>query len=215
MAQFLFFDESGDFNFSPQGSHYYFFGALVTRDPARLNIALTRLRYQLLAEGLELERFHCSEDRQQVRNQVFAAIREFGDFHYHTLIIDKRRVNPAQYDPVRFYPEFARFLLDHIFYRQEPSDERVVIVTDTIPVKRRSQAVEKAFKTFLRGHFGDRPFTIVHQSSCSHPGLQAVDYCTWAMYRRWQNGDSRSFRLIEEFVRTEKNLLLGVTKRYY
>ena len=49
MTVFLFFDESGDFNFTPAGSPYYFFGALTTRAPRELTNRLNKLRYELLA----------------------------------------------------------------------------------------------------------------------------------------------------------------------
>ena len=61
MTVFLFFDESGDLNFSDSGSPYYFFGALTTRAPGPLTHRLSELRYQFLAEGLELERFHAAD----------------------------------------------------------------------------------------------------------------------------------------------------------
>ncbi|MCK4821137.1 hypothetical protein KA005_35560, partial [bacterium] len=67
MSVFLFFDESGDLNFSPIGSKYYFFGVLTTQFPSQLENALNELRYSLYKDGLDIEYFHASEDRQAVR----------------------------------------------------------------------------------------------------------------------------------------------------
>ena len=144
MALYLFFDESGDLNFSPIGSRYYFFGALTTRDPERLTNPLSRLRYQLLADGLEIERFHASEDRQAVRDRVFEVILATGGFDFDAAVIKKRNARAVLDDEARFYPLFAARLLKHVFDRHPDPDERVVVVTDTLPVKRTKRAVEMA-----------------------------------------------------------------------
>jgi len=96
VAVYLFFDESGDLNFTLSGSRYYFFGALTTRTPELLTNPLSKLQYELLAEGVEVERFHASEDRQVVRDRVFAIIREIGGFEFDAVVIDKRKVEISE-----------------------------------------------------------------------------------------------------------------------
>lgn len=87
--------------------------------------------------------------------------------------------------------------------RHEGSNEKVILITDSLPVKRKRQAVEKAFKVFMRRTLGERRFAVQHHSSTAHPGLQAADYCTWALYRKWHRGDLRSYELVEPYVRSE------------
>jgi len=79
-------------------------GTLATRDPAALERALGTLRYALLAEGTELEAFHATEDRQAVRDRVFAALTAEGGFEVDALVVDKARVPEALRDEARFYP---------------------------------------------------------------------------------------------------------------
>ena len=81
--------------------------------------------------------------------------------------------------------------------------QRVVVVTDTLPVKRTKRAVEKAFKGYIAQNLGSRPYTLVHHSSAAHACLQIADYCTWAVHRKWQHGDGRSYDLIRPFIRSE------------
>ncbi len=35
------------------------------------------------------------------------------------------------------------------------------------------------------------------------PGLQIADYCCWAIQRKWESGDTRSFDTIKHFIATE------------
>lgn len=199
---YLFFDESGNLDFSPNGSRHFCFGVLTCAEPSCLTEVLSRLRYSLLAEGLELERFHAAEDRQAVRDQVFAALAETGGFELDLLVADKRTMHPVLRDPFEFYAKLGHVAVEAALERVRDLDEPIVLVTDTLPLQREKKALAKAFRTAIRGSLGDREFVIAHHASSAHAGLQAVDYCTWAMQRRLR-GDSRSYDLIRPWIRSE------------
>jgi hypothetical protein len=202
VAVYLFFDESGNLDFSPNGSRHFCFGVLTLRDPAPLTAALTGLRYSLLAEGLELECFHAAEDRQAVRGRVFETLTEVGGFDLDLLIADKRTLHPVLRDPFEFYCHHAYAIVEAALTRVRHLDEHIVVVTDTLPIQRERKALEKAFRSALRKYLGDRPFSVLHQVSAAHAGLQAVDYCTWALQRKLR-GDTRSYEQIRRWIRSE------------
>jgi hypothetical protein len=206
VAVYLFFDESGNLDFSGTGTKFFGFGCLTTRNPASLLHPLAALRYDLLEQGVDLEYFHAAEDRQVVRNMVFAILAEVGGFDFDAVLIEKSKTPPAFHDPPQFYPRFARDLLTRVFERFK-GDEKIILVTDRLPMKKKREAVEKALKSFLRNDLGSRPFTIVHHSSAAHLCLQAADYCMWAIYRKWSLGDDRSYGLIRPFVKSEVDIL--------
>lgn len=198
---YLFFDESGNLDFSQNGSRHFCFGALTLRDPGPLTASLTRVRYGFLEQGLELQCFHAAEDRQVVRNAVFAAMAEVGGFDFDVLIADKRCTPSELRDPFEFYARLGYTLVDGVLQHYADLDERVVVITDTLPVQRERKALTKAFRTALRDARGTRPFSVLHHLSAAHAGLQAVDYCTWAVQRKLR-GDDRSYQLIEPWIRT-------------
>lgn len=202
MAVYLFFDESGNLDFSDNGSRWFCFGALTLRDPGPLSAAFTRLRYGFLEQGLELECFHAAEDRQVVRNQVFAALAEVGGFDFDVLVVEKQLTPAVLRDPFEFYAHLGYVLMDSVLERFRDLDEPIVIITDSLPVQRERKALEKAFRTSIRQSLKGRPFSIVHHSSATHAGLQAVDYCTWAVQRRLR-GDDRPYELIRCWIRSE------------
>ncbi len=202
MAVYLFFDESGNLDFSPNGSRHFCFGVLSLRDPGPLTAALTRLRYSLLEQGLELEYFHAAEDRQAVRDRVFDTLAEVGGFELDLLIADKGTLHPVLRDPFEFYCHHGYAIVAAALTRVRHLDEPIVVVTDTLPLQRERKALEKAFRTALRRLVGDRQFSVVHHASAAHAGLQAVDYCTWALQRKLR-GDSRSYERIRGWIRSE------------
>lgn len=215
MPLFLFFDEAGNFDFSPNGSKYCLFGVLSTFDPTGLNEVLTQLRYEMLVEGTALERLHAAEDRQAVRDRVFTALRTIGGFEFDVVVVEKRKTHPDLSKPASFYPHFGVLLLEGVFRRHHDLTDPVVLITDTIPLKKHRRAIEKAFKQYIRRHLEGQRFSVHHHASAAHPALQAADYCTWAIYRKWQRGDVRSYRLVEPFLKAEIDVLAGERSVYY
>jgi hypothetical protein len=202
VAVYLFFDESGNLDFSPNGSRYFCFGVLTLRDPGPLTVALTRLRYSLLAEGLELEYFHAAEDRQAVRDRVFDTLAEVGGFALDLLIADKREIHPLLRNPFEFYCRHGYAIMEAALTHVRHLDEHIVVVTDTLPIQRERKALEKAFRSALRKYLGSQSFSVLHHGSAAHAGLQAVDYCTWAVQRKLR-GDPRSYERIRPWIQSE------------
>lgn len=215
MAVFLFFDESGNFDFSPSGTRFLVFGVLSTRDPSRLLQPLSDLRYRLIAGGSEIERFHATEDSQVVRDEVFAILKTVGGCEFDAVVVEKRKVHPYLYDVTQFYPKFADYLLRYVFGRYADPKERIVIVTDSLPVRKKRGAVIKAFKGYMRRHLGGRPFTVLHHPSASHMCLQAADYCTWAIYKKWKDAEMRPYTEIAGLVRSDFDILRRGTEHFY
>jgi hypothetical protein len=214
MAFFLFFDEAGDFNFHPSASRYCQFGVLSTPRPERLSTALAHLQYEIARRDmLVLRRFHAAEDRQAVRDQVFQALAATSSIEFDVVLVDKAKTPPELRDLPRFYPHLAEIALGPVFARNRSQD--VVVITDTLPLKRHASAVEKAFKVFIRRHVEGRRFEIHHHPSFAHAGLQAADYLNWAVYRKWSRGDRRSYDLIKHIVRREIDVYAEEEARYY
>lgn len=215
MTVFLFFDESGNLDFSSSGTKYYMFGCLTTKNPAALTEPLSKLRYELLGDGVDIERFHASADRQKVRDRVFQVIADVGQFEFDAVIVEKSKVHPNLQAANHFYPRFATYLLQYVFKRYSGANERIVIITDKLPVLRKQKAVEKLFKGYIRKHLRNRPFSLLHHSSASYACLQASDYCMWAVYRKWQLGDRRSYDLVQAYIRSEFDILEQGDQHYY
>ncbi|WP_058555053.1 DUF3800 domain-containing protein [Thiohalocapsa sp. ML1] len=193
---YTFLDEGGNFDFSPGGTPYFTLTAVTTRRPFLLHNALDELRHQLLEQGRELLGFHCSEDRAAIRKQVFDCIVTHLDrLQIVGVVIEKARVRCEDRAPERFYPLVAEHLLEQVF-RQSPSSSglRRVIITDSLPIKKKRRAVEKALKQGLAARLPqEAAYHLLHHPSASHFGLQVADYCNWAIFRRFQQGERHYF----------------------
>ena len=75
---YVYVDEAGNFDSSPRGTRLFCMTCLVTRRPFSWQAPLLDLKYDCLEDGLDLEYFHASEDRQAVRDRFLASIEVAG-----------------------------------------------------------------------------------------------------------------------------------------
>lgn len=187
-------DESGDLNFSPEGSRYFVFAAAWTYDPAPLANDLAALRFKLVKQGHgeHLSGFHAREDAHPKRDLVFGVLMKHLTWNFASIVVDKRRVNPVLYDPETFYPKFSAMLLRFIFKgRIKPRTAGVLIYTDTLPFSgKRAKAAEVAIKTACRSDLPENlPFQVLHHRRESNAWIQVADYCCWGVCRKWEHGN--------------------------
>lgn len=213
---FLFLDEAGDFTFSLRASRYLVFTCLSTTQPAVIASALATARYDLYRQGYPLERFHASEDKQAVRNRVFEILSNATDYELDAVIVEKRKTIPSRQD-YGLYPRIYEILLRYVLQRQKLDHlDSLQVVCDTVPLKQKRKAMEGALKLEVARLLGrsDKPHNVVFHSSASHAFLQAVDYCGWAVFRKWERSDPRSYALIRPKIRSEFDVF-AVGKTYY
>lgn len=93
--------------------------------------------------------------------------------------------------------------------------EKVIVITDTIPVNKKRRAIERAARTALHSMLPpEMNYHILHHQSRSHYGLQVADYCCWAIFRKWQTGEKTWYDRIKPAVRSELELFRSQSKYY-
>lgn len=213
---YIFIDESGDYDFKPGRSKYLIWGATTIIDnPYLLYTPLSQLKHGLNTNGINTERFHASEENQCIRDKVFNVLSDPKiQFENDFVIVEKRKTNPSIRDPKILYPKMADYLLEYIFNRNASVD-KIIIFTDTLPIRKKREAIEKALKRNIKRFVGNKEFHIYHHSSQSNFGLQAIDYCVWALFRKWERNDLRSYIRIQTKVKNEFDIFRWGTTVYY
>ncbi len=93
--------------------------------------------------------------------------------------------------------------------------DNLFIFTDAIPEKKRKKAIEKVIKTTIKHKIKDRVnYRILHHESKSNFDLQIIDYYNWAIYRKWDSNDLRSYNYIKEVIKSEFDIF-GTGKTYF
>lgn len=216
---YLFLDEAGNFDFSPTGTRYFVLTSVATRRPFPVHGSLDDYKHDCLEFGLDAEYFHCADDNPRVRKRVFDLIAaNVGSLRIDCLVVEKPKTGPALREDKRFYPEMLGHLLKYVIPREMNggSVDEVIVITDTIPIQKKRQAVEKAIKGALATMLppGMR-YRILHHASRSHYGLQVADYCSWAVFRKWQKGETAYYDLLKPAIRSEFEIFRSGTRQYY
>ena len=223
---FVFIDEGGDFNFTPSGSKVYTITATISHCPWELLEEATQIRHLILAgelnkelgqEYLEIhlsEKFHASEDLQVVRDNFYEIIQKAEYIKVHSVVVRKNRTNPSLRAPVKFYPKVIASLLDYIFKKYEYS--KLCIFLDGVPIKKNKDVFLKSIKAEIRAKQPNKEFSIYFPPSCSNLYLQISDYMNWAIFRKWEKSDERSYDLIKKFLgSTELDMFSNGDMEYY
>jgi hypothetical protein len=206
MANYLFLDEAGNFDFGPAGTRHLILGCVSMRRPFLPARELLDLKYDLIEGGNpQLSHFHASEDRQAVREAFLGLVgRHLDALTIDFLIIEKPLAVSGLQSAQALYPWALAKLLRPIL-RELPRTGPVHVFTDRVPVNNRRESTEKAIKlTLAKFPPTDAPFQVVHHESRTNLNLQVADYATWAAFRKWERGDPRSYDRLRTAVRSER-----------
>ena len=217
-STYIFLDESGNLDFSASGTRYFVLTSVSTRRPFAWFNALDDFKYDCLEYGLENEYFHCATDNRPVRAKVFDIIGSHLDGLYiDSLVVEKRKTDPALRTDKRFYPEMMGYLLKYVLPREPNARaDEVIVITDTVPLNKKQQSIEKAVKLTLAHMLQPvQRYRIMHHDSRSHYGLQIADYCCWAVFRRCERDESEYYEGISPAVRGEFDIFRTGTTYYY
>jgi hypothetical protein len=217
---YVFIDEGGNLDFTPKGTKYFTLTALSKFRPFSAAKQLYDLKYDLIEKGICLDRFHATEDKQHIRDQVFQIISQnLEGCRFDSVIVEKSKTFPPLRTDDKFYPKVLGFLLKYVLEQhQKAGINRVIVITDTLPLKRNRNAIEKAAKSVLSNLVKSHSITsyeLLHHTSYSSFDLQIVDYANWAIYRRWENDDNRSLQHIRKAVCSQYDIFCNGTQHHY
>jgi hypothetical protein len=218
-AVYIFLDEAGNLDFSSRGTKFFIISSIIVVRPFPCEAALGALRMDLIEKEWDIEYFHATEDKQEVRDAVFSVIQaELAAVTADSVVIEKRKTVPPLQTPERFYPRMLGYLLRFVVEQRVALKgvDQIIVITDQIPVASKREAIKKAVKMTLAHMLPQTVrYTILHHQAKSCYPLQVVDYITWALFRRWEKGDGRSYELVKHRVKTQFDIFRTGTQTFY
>ena len=88
---YIFLDESGNFDFSVNGTRYFVLTSVSMRRPFQWFESIDDCKYDCIEYGLENQYSHCAEDNRHVRGKVFDIIGNHLDAVYDVCLGSKKR----------------------------------------------------------------------------------------------------------------------------
>ena len=216
MRKYIYADESGNFDFSanPKASKYFIL-TTVTVEDHKIAIQLNELRRRLVWVGYNLRAgFHATEDKQIIRDSVFTILGNHA-FRVDATILDKRKTQPQlRNTDMRFYQYAWYYHMKHIIPKIATMKDEVLVVAASVATKKKQAAYSAAILDVMDQMPQTSTLRSAVWTAASDPCLQVADYCSWAIQRKWELGDVRSYKLISSKISSEYDLF-RVGRTYY
>jgi hypothetical protein len=215
--RFLFADEAGCFVFKNNGrASKYYIVCTVSMDSIEVGKELLDLRKRLAWDKRPVgDFFHCSPDKQEIRDEVFAVLQRH-DFRIFATIMEKSKAQP------QIRSTDHRFYQHGWFYHLQNSSERLLegadqlhVVAATLGTKKKRITFEDAVRDVCKQTLAKSDFRTSFWPSMADPCLQVADYCTWAIQRKWETGCTLSYDLISDRIDREYDLWQRGKTHYY
>jgi hypothetical protein len=216
--KYIFSDESGNFDFSTKpGASKYFILTTLTMLDCSVGDALLSLRREMAWKGTGLDGtgFHASEATQAQRDEIFSVITTH-DFRIDATLLHKCKAQPHLAASEQLFYQTAWY--NHLKYVApliaSPGDE-LLVVGSSLGTKARRKLFHAALQDVVKQVSPTLNYRAAFWDTASEPCLLAADYCSWALQRKWERGDTRSYDLVASQVKSEFDLWRYGTATYY
>lgn len=168
---------------------------------------LLLLKRRLAWKGAPIrDSFHCTYDKQEVRDEVFALLSQ-QDFSIQATIMEKSKAQPqTRTSEDRFYQYGWLYHLKHSSPKFLGPEDSIQVTAATIGKKAKRVSFEDAVNDVCKQIIPKKRVRTAFWPAETDPCLQIADYCCWAIQRKWEKGDSRSYDHIAKKVNYEFDL---------
>jgi hypothetical protein len=215
--KYVFADESGNFDFTNSASaSKYFILTTITLDDCKVGDDLIALRRELAWQnrGLDSE-FHATTDSQEIRDRVYAVLGVHA-FRLDATILEKCKAQPqTRVSSERFYKVAWFYHFKHVASQIAGSQDQLLVVGASLGTKKKRKSFHEAVEDVVRQTSRSLDCRCASWAATSDPCLQVADYCSWAIQRKWELGDARSYDLIADKISSEFDLWRSGQTRYY
>jgi len=206
---YIFMDESGDlgFNFDKKGTSSYFLVTfLLVYNKRSIEKCVKKVYSTLRKKYKKVGILHAYKEEPITRKRLLALLANT-DCRVMTILLNKRKVYTRLQDekPV-LYNYITNILLDRIFSKKLVGTESVEIVASK---KETNKFLNQNFKIYLQSQLIKEhgiSITITVKTAAEAKALQAADFVSWAIFRKYEHGDETYYDIIRRNIVEENPL---------
>lgn len=207
MAQ-IFLDESGDLGFKEKSSKWFIFTIVLTNSHKKIEKVIKNIR-KGLKKKYKLKELHAYHADAITRHKMLKKLSELDDLKVLCIVLNKKKVYVDLQNQKNYLYNFtANILLDRLHNKNLiKTDEPISLYIDK---KDTNKFIRENFEKYLkdklvkRGNSGKIEIRIKpsHTERC----LQAVDFVSWAIFRKYERGDYEYYEDIKNKIIEERLL---------
>lgn len=206
MTSYIFMDESGDLGFSEKSSKWLMFTLAITNDKRSLERVTKKVWKPLKKKHKKLGELHAYHANNITRTRMLQNISEIEDLKVLSIILNKKKVfvdlqNQKNY----LYNYTANILLDRLHKKGVLQNESIELYIDKKDTKK---SLTENFVKYLESSMTKRGkgMKVALHTSQDNKSIQAVDFLSWAIFRKYESGDYEYYELIKDRIVDERLL---------
>lgn len=205
---YIFLDESGDLGFRKHSSKWFLFTVAMVSDARGLERVIKKVWRTLKKKRKRLGELHASHEKDITRTRVLKGLAEISDLKVMTVILNKHKVYvDLQNQKNYLYNYTANILLDRFHARGIVTpDEPIHLYADRKDTKK---SLRENFVSYLTASMKKKrggAFKVELHASHDNKSLQAVDFISWAIFRKYEHGDFAFYEIIKNKIVDERLL---------
>ena len=205
---FLFIDESGDLGFSKRSGRWFVFTMVISKNKRILEKVVDKTRRGLRKKHRNVFELHAYHANEATRKRLLRKISELKDVQICCVILNKNKVYVDLREQKNYlYNYVANILLDRLHNSELLNEaEHPDICFDRKDTKK---SLRDNFVRYLEqnlSHKRSSTFKITIHSSHREKALQAVDFISWSIFRKYEQGDFEYYGIFADKI-IEENVL--------
>lgn len=204
---YIFLDESGDLGFKLSSSKWFILTIVFTDNHRQIEKTIKKVRAQLKKKHKRVAELHAYHSQESTRIKLLEYLAK-EDLKILCIILNKKRVHTDLQNQKNYlYNYTANILLDRLYNKKIiDTDQPIDLYLDQ---KETNKFLKKNFENYLRYNLtkkGQKKITINIKPSHTEKCLQAVDFISWAIFRKYELGDKKYYNIIKEKIIGENKL---------
>ncbi|TSC79117.1 MAG: hypothetical protein G01um101433_14 [Parcubacteria group bacterium Gr01-1014_33] len=205
---YIFLDESGDLGFKKPSSRWFIFTIAIVSSSRSLERVVKKIWRPLKKKHKKLGELHAYHSDDTTRTRMLQKLNELDDLKVLCVVLNKKKVHiDLQNQKNYLYNYTANILLDRLHSSATiKSDEQINLFIDRKDTKKKLRENFTNYLSSQMSNRGRKHFTVVLHSSHENKSLQAVDFISWAIFRKYERNDYEFYELIKSKITDERLL---------
>ena len=201
-------DESGDMGFGNKSSKWFLFTLAVVAEDKSLERVVKKVWKTIHKKHKHVGELHASKEKDITRTRILQLLAEIQDLKIMTIILNKKKVHlDLQEQKNYLYNYTANLVLDRLINKHFINKDRhISMVVDRKDTKKNLRENFISYITRAMHKRGHKKFEMTLVASHENKCLQAVDFISWAIFRKYEKGDFEFYEIIKSKIIDEKLL---------
>ncbi|MFA6404960.1 MAG: DUF3800 domain-containing protein [Candidatus Paceibacterota bacterium] len=205
---YIFLDESGDLGFGERSTRWFVIATIITTNFRPIEKAVTKIWCSMSKKYQKHGELHANFHNSSIRRRFVKAISKIENLNIAYVVVNKRNTpHNIKYEHENLYTYATYVLLEKIqSLGIITHDNQVTLCADKRSTNKILNKHFTEYITKLTEKNRDEPIKVELINSSNSKSLQAVDFVSWAIFRKYERNDHELYDLIREQICSEQIL---------